>query len=530
VLENTASKREEIPAFETIVSYLEHFAKTKPDADAAIQEGATLSYAELYEKVLQCGNALKAFGIRPGDRIATLAPPSLDFWITFLGTLSVGAIWIGLNPRYQKGEMAYVLNDAKPRLLFARAQIDGRDYGPMIEELQNEIGCIEKIVALDGTQDALAQFSAMEQEESNFAGLWPDANGDQGAFIVYTSGSTGKPKGALLTHRGMILSSRTTLAIWQFSSLRVLNNLPINHVGCVGDISCFALIGGGAIAFAERYDPEGSLKLIQNERLTMWGQVPTMFQMSLATGAVPRYDLSSLELITWEGSAAPVDLVRSLLEICPTLATAYGLTETIGCVTFTPPTNDVDLLASSAGFPVPDYDFRIADENGGVVAKGEEGEIQVRGEFVMSCYWNNPEATARTKTSDGWFRTGDIGMERQDGAISIVGRLSDMYKSGGYNVYPREVESVLESCPGVAMAAVIGVPDPLYDEVGHAYLLTTSDVPPSEADIDAICRAQLSNYKVPKAYFVLRDLPMLPIGKIDKKQLKADAIQKRSQQ
>jgi acyl-CoA synthetase (AMP-forming)/AMP-acid ligase II len=289
----------------------------------------------------------------------------------------------------------------------------------------------------------------------------------------------------------------------------------------VGDITIDTLVPGGTIIFQEQFDPDAMLSAIEPERITLFGHVPTVLQLLVNH---PRFDLvdwSSVELIIWEGAAAPAELIRRLQAKCPNLANAYGMTETVGSVTFTFDTTDLDVLANSIGWPVPEYGVRVADETHQPVPPGATGEIQVNGDFVTLGYWNRPDATPDLFTPDGWLRTGDLAVLRPDGAYRLIGRLKEMFKSGGYNVYPREIELVLERHPDVAMAAVVGVPDPLYQEVGHAFVMVHPGRQPTPEALEAHCRAELANYKVPKRFVVAAELPMLPIGKIDKRKLVA---------
>lgn len=223
----------------------------------------------------------------------------------------------------------------------------------------------------------------------------------------------------------------------------------------------------------------------------------------------------------------PAEIIARLLTICPRLATNYGMTETSSAITVVEPTSDVEVLANSVGFPFPGVEVRVVDEAGRLAAPGDSGEIQTRSAMNFLGYWRKPEATAAAFTSDGWFRTGDLGVWRADRRLKVVGRMKEMYKSGGYNVYPREIECVLESHPAVALAAVVAAPDPLWQEVGVAYVAPR--VPVTAADLEAHCRERLANYKVPKRIVIEPDLPLLPIGKVDKRALaeRAQAVDQR---
>ncbi len=274
----------------------------------------------------------------------------------------------------------------------------------------------------------------------------------------------------------------------------------------------------------EKFDASECLSLIANEKITCWLSVPTAFQLCLAHPDFDKYDLSSVQLIVWGGASAPKSLLRKLLEICPQLSTSYGQTESVGSLTFVRPCSDIELLSVSVGQPVSEYDVRIVDTNGYEVAQGETGEIQAKGDFIMRGYWNNPEATAEA-IKDDWLCTGDLAIQDADSHYHLVGRLKEMFISGGYNVFPLEIEQVLESHPAVAMAAVVSVPDELFSEVGHAWVLREPGTAVTVDELSGFCREQLANYKVPKAILIRGELPMLPIGKLDRRALKERSVQ-----
>jgi acyl-CoA synthetase (AMP-forming)/AMP-acid ligase II len=302
----------------------------------------------------------------------------------------------------------------------------------------------------------------------------------------------------------------------------IVCNLPIDHVGALGNICATALVTGSTIVFQERFDAAGVLGLIERERVTYWGAAPTMFLLSVNTPEWRTADLSSLHKIIWSGGAAPIALIRALASRCSNLVTSYGMTETVGEVTFSDPADDLDTLSVTIGRPEPRYEVQIVRDDGSQCDEDEEGEIVVRGDFIMRGYMNEAEATAATIDPNGWLHTGDVARRRSDGCYVLVGRKTDMYKSGGYNVYPREVELALEEHPAVHQAGVVAVKDDTWGSVGHAFVLAD----PSEVraeDLDTFVRERLANYKVPKRFTITPDLPMLPIGKLDKKALKASA-------
>ena len=498
-------------SLETLDSCVRWWAAHHPLREAAVLDETRWSYAALDAAIEGLARAMLAAGAGKGDRIATLAPPGLDFLASYLAATRIGAIWVGLNPKYRLEELAHVIGDAEPCLILARAH-------PDLDALR---GLCTRLIAIEDTADYRAFHEAGSAlDDAAVAAAADTVTGDDPAVLVYTSGSTGKPKGAILGHRAITLFARGQNAIWPLSPLRVLNYFPINHVGCLNDILAPALVGGGTCVFMEQFDTRRSLELMQDEAITFWASVPSVFQMQLALPDFADFDLSAVQLIVWEGAAMPSETIARLGTICPQRATNYGMTETTSAITVMPPCGDEELLATSVGHPFPGVAVRLADAEGRPVAPGAAGEVQARSALNCLGYWRNPEATDAAFTADGWFRTGDLAEQRPDGAYRLVGRIKEMFKSGGYNVYPREVETVLEAHPAVTVAAVIGVPDPVWDEVGIAFI--EGDAAPET--LAAWCRERLANYKIPKHFHIEAALPLLPIGKIDKPALRGRAL------
>ena len=490
-----------------------------PHSDAAIGPGRSLTYAGLLAEIDACAATLIAGGVRVGDRIATLAPPGLDFLVTFLASASVGAVWTGLNPRYTDPELDRIVARIEPALVFAANAVEGRDYGPWMSALPGSI----RVVKLDGAP--LARTESFAEFVATGRGLSPEVfrarlaavDGHEPCLMVFTSGSTGEAKGVMISQAALVGTSLVQLREWDVQPLRVLNNLPINHIGCVGDLTCYALLGGGALIFQPRFAPHMIADVIAAHRVTVWGQVPTMFQMTLDSPDFDPTKLHSLKLIFWGGAHAPAGLVARLRPLAPCLATSWGQTETVGSVTFATAGAGRSDSLDTVGPPVAPYEVRIID------AKGEPGqtagEIEVRSPFAASGFWRDPAATAAAVSSDGWRRTGDIGAFTERGELRLIGRVHDVFKCGGYNVYPKEIEDVLTAMEPVIEAAVIGVPDALYGAVAFAYVRLSAGA--EEEALRAQARERLANYKVPRRIVFLDELPRLPIGKIDKQALQA---------
>jgi len=517
------------PEFTLISDYVYYYADTLPKRDALVFGNLRIDYAGFAKRVRQCARALLAAGIRKGDRVAMLSTPRPEFLTALLATADVGAIWVGLNPRARIEEMRHIIGDSRPKIIISMTGFEDRSYLPDIMTLSEEFDFVERIITLGGVvegtvklDDFLDRGNRIDSREHEDARNVVDALDP--AMIVYTAGTTGRPKGALLKHYGLVCRPRANFLHRYTDHQKMICNLPINHVGGVATTCCVTYIGGGTIYFMERFDPAGVLALIQKEGITHWCAVVTMFQLTVSLPDFHDYDLTSLEWIIWGGAPMPKTLIHKLGSCGAKLGTQYGMTETVGPVSLTDPEADVDILAETVGRLDSSIEMRIVDQSGRICQPGKEGEIQVRHNSVMSDYLNQPGDTKETFTPGGFFKTGDVGILRPDGNLRLVGRIKEMFKSGAYNVYPREIELAIESHPAVALAAVIGVPDDVYQEVGHAFILAGPDRKLSEDEMRDWCRRKLSNYKVPKRFFILEELPLLPIGKIDKQALKKNVI------
>ncbi|MDE0155993.1 MAG: class I adenylate-forming enzyme family protein [Gammaproteobacteria bacterium] len=514
-----------------ITDYLYLHAETMPGKEAVGIGESMQSYADLRESVEKCARALLALGIRKGDRVATLSPPHPDYFIILLATTMIGGVWLGLNPRYSRAELEHVIADAEPSVIFARTRIDKRRYRDELHSICGSVRSVKQLIVLgsDFTHPPDISYSAFLLHGNNvgatdLAAAQSSVRSMDAAFLVYTSGTTGKPKGAVLHHYGAIRHSHVQVSLRSPGAVRMINPYPINHIAGIIACSVYCLVTGGTGYYLEKFDPEAVLRTIEEKRISVWGGVPVMLQKVLDHPDFSTTDLSSIKEISCSGGTASKPLLERLIqEICPAVTTMYALTEAAGAVTAIPSTNDVDLLAESVGKPLDDCEFRLVDERGEEVRKGEPGEILIRGPFIMKEYWRLPEATGQAIDDEGWLHTKDVAVKRDDGNIILVGRLSDMYKSGGYNVYPKEIEQALEAHPAVNLACVVGVPDPVYGEVGHAFVTLAPGQTAAEQILLDHCRRYLANYKIPKQVVIETSLPLLPNNKPDKRRLKQTA-------
>lgn len=522
----------EMTKFRLIGDYLHLWAREAPNREALVLNQIRWSYGQFQERVLACARALINAGVSKGDRVLFLSTPRPEFMIIYLAATEIGAVCGGLSPKSQLEEYRHRLSDSKPTVLLSLLRSGDRDFTPDLTSLMKGNPQIRRLVTLNGQIPGLSTSfedflkEGREVPLETYQRARAGVRTEDPAMIVFTSGTTGKPKGALLSHQSLINGFAGAQTYIRLSSpLRIICHLPINHIGAAGQIATFALIAGGGIYFLESFSAEETLELVQKEHINILGQVPTQFEMQLALPNFAEYDLSSVEEILWSGAPASKSMVEKLSgSVKARLGTNYGATETSGPVTWTGPEAAPEDLYKTVGRPTHCFEFKIADGQGRPVQAGETGEICIRGSVFLG-YMNNEEATREVFDLEGWLHTGDLGVCDPKGNIRLVGRLKEMFKSGGLNVYPREIEDLLENHPGIAKAAVIGVPDPLYQEVGWAFILPRPGTKMNEAELKAYCLDQVSRYKIPKRFIFREEFPLLTTGKIDKKDLQRQAAE-----
>jgi acyl-CoA synthetase (AMP-forming)/AMP-acid ligase II len=506
----------------TLAELLARRAAEQPDATAVVDGELRLSNAELQQRVQATARALIAAGVAPGDRVATLAPPSADFWITFLAAGSIGAMWQGLNPKYQRNEYAYLLGDAKPKVVFARTEFDGRHYLDELRALSDArtvfVALGEQALGIEhpfvATGRAVSSLELHRREQA--------VREEDPAVIVYTSGTTGQPKGAMLSHRAIVQTALTHVrAIGEGLDCTVCP-APINHVGALNNVCMVVFAAGGRIVFVPKVDFALLAAATAREKPSYLVGSPTAWAMMLA---LPGFSFEAYrglyQVIVFGGAATPLAHVRELRKSGARLSSVYGQTETTGMVTYTRFDAPDEVVAETIGRPVDGMELRIATPEGQPVPAGEVGEIQMRGISVMSGYFNRPEATAEAFTADQWLKTGDLGVRRADGEVAFAGRLKEMFKSGGYNCYPVEIELAICEHPDVAQAAVVAVPHDTFQEVGHAFVVAHPGRQVDPKAVDAFLRERIAHYKVPKTWTVVPALATLPNGKVDKRAMRA---------
>ena len=513
--------------------FVERWGRERPDHEALVFGEQRVTWGDCLERMNMAAKAFLAAGVEKGDRVALLSMGRPEFITTYMAAGKVGAVWLGMSPKFTLDELTFLVGNSAPKVLVTVAEFMGQDLQPVVRGLMERCPSLAKVLVIGGAWDGADNFVAYCNEPrpeldqvlaQRAAGVTPDDE----ALLMYTSGSTGKPKGVVHTHRSIVENIKVEVEGFHMAGeTRMLMHFPINHVAADVEVAVAMIMRGGTLIIMDKFDPAGSLEVIEKERVTSIGQIPAMFLMQFRDPSFSPAKLASVRQYIWAGSAAPRLMIEVLGQICratgATMFTGYGSTEVCGFVTYTEPGDDLETLASTAGKIAPQFELKIVGPDRKELPRGEVGEIAVRGPFLMKGYFQDPEATARVIDADGWYYTSDLARLDERGYIHIAGRSSEMFKSGGENIYPREVEDVIEAHPAVLMSAVISVPDEVYQELGWAFVMTRPGQETDEETLRAHCKEKLANFKVPRRIFVRPMLPLLPTGKIDKGALRQEA-------
>lgn len=483
-------------------------ATAEPEREALVFGNQRLSYAALGSRAAQLALRLRRYGLAAGDCIAVLTTPRPEALVSMLAAWSLGLTWVGLSPRYRRAEQRHVLIDSGARVMLSMTRFGEHDLEPDLASHESECGL--KILRF-GPEFDLHDTSAT-LDADRFDAWIP-------AVIVYTSGTTGRSKGALISHAGLAFRACTMLEDrFEALSVRTLVDLPLNHIGALSGGVAHALVAGGTLVLRERFDAGATLDLIAAEKLNLLGLVPSMASALVAHPAFAASDLSSLRFVIWgAGPLQETDLRALLKKTAARFSTQYGMTETNGPICYTPPTREIEPLLAGVGRPDARLVLRIVGSDGRALACGEEGEVQVKHPHPFLGYLGDVEASDAAFTADGYLRTGDLALLREDGVLVFRGRSKEMFKSGGFNVYPREVELALEQHPCVKAVAVIAQPDTKWGQVGHAFVELAGSSTPQE--LKQWCDERLANYKIPRAFTMLAQLPRTGVEKIDRRAL-----------
>ena len=499
--------------------------------------GRVWNYQQFSEEVDAVARALHAIGVRCGDRVALWLPNCPEIQFLFFAVIKIGALAVPLNTRYRANELEFALKHSGARFLFGCARTATTDYDAILAEVLRPATAGGASIAFTGVP-GLAAVVMLGDARLSGSAAWESfrANGEaalptpvetqirpsDAAMMMFTSGTTGRPKGVLLNHAGLRLC-HDRARIMELDDRDVqLTYLPLFHIYAIGYSVIMSMMCGASQVLMEFFRGDEALRLIEQHRVTAIHGFEAHFADLLAAQAKARRDISSLRTASF---ATGADSVRPLAErvqteLCPTAA-SYGLTELWGGITITGPHATLSQRCEASGLPQPGIEVRIVDvDSGAVLPHGTVGEIQVRSYARLIEYYQDPAATAAALDEEGWFRTGDAGLLREDGHLRYFSRYKDMLKVGGENVAPAEIEELICKLAGVRAAAVVGQKSERLQEVPVAFVVTSADEPPTEASILEFMRGKIARFKLPARIVFVDELPMTSTGKVQKEVLR----------
>ena len=512
-----------------IGSVLSKAAKASPNQRAVIYGDLVRSYQQLNERANQLASSLHQIGVRQGDRVAILQRNCPEILESLFGIFKAGAIAVPINARLHPKEYAYILEDSGTTAL-----IFTDDFSAGLDSTRPDLGAVKSFICVGECPDWATRYETFLQGGSaDFTEI--DCKPDELAWLFYTSGTTGKPKGAMVTHANLqFMTDHYPGEVYDITPQDVIMHAgPMTHGSGLWAIPITAAAGTHLVPQSASFDPDHIFSLIQKHHLTKIAFIaPTMITMLLNSSSVANYDTSSLRFIGYGGSPMYVeDLKRAINQWGPVLCQIYGQGETPMTISMLSPDDhreaneDAHLQRrlSSAGRIRQGIVVSVLNEQDEELKAGEVGEISIRGQSVMSGYWNRPKETEEV-FKNNWYHTGDLGKIDHDGFVYLLDRKKELIISGGANIYPRELEEVLLLHPGVLEVAVIGIPDRLWGESVMAVIRPRAGHKVQEAELLDLCREHLAGYKKPRFIRFMSDLPKSGYGKILKRELRASIL------
>ncbi len=478
--------------------------------------GLSYSWRDIDRATAMVANLLGSLDIPPASRIAVQVEKSVEAVVLYLATLRAGHVFLPLNTAYQSAEIDYFVTNAEPAVVVCSPA----NFG-WVSKIAFKAGTQHVFTLSDDRTGSLLERAAHCSDQHTVVARGPDDL----AAILYTSGTTGRSKGAMLSHNNLLSNARVLKDYWGWKPGDVLiHALPIFHVHGLFVALHGALLNGSKLLWMSKFDPRRAIAWMQ--QATVFMGVPTLYVRMLGESGLTREATAHMRLFISGSAPLLVETFKAWQERTGhTILERYGMSET-AMLTSNPYAADArfagqtERRGGTVGFPLPGVELRVQGDDGKALPVGEIGGIQVRGPNIFKGYWRMPEKTAEEFTADGFFKTGDVGKVDDRGYVTIVGRSKDLIISGGYNVYPAEIEGYINDMPGVAESAVIGVPHPDFGEVGVAVVIPKPGAKLDGDQIIAALKAQLANFKIPKRCFVVAELPRNTMGKVQKNLLR----------
>ena len=487
---------------------LDQVAIEVADAGAA---AAAYTWRDLDRGTAMLANLLDSLGLPAGSRVAVQTEKSVEALMLYLAVLRAGLVYLPLNTAYQAGEIEYFIGNAEPAVVVCAPK-----HFAWVSRIAFSAGTAH-VFTLGETRDGSLLERAAHHSDQHTPAV---KQADDLAAILYTSGTTGRSKGAMLSHGNLLSNALTLKDFWDWQPGDVLiHALPIFHVHGLFVASHGALLNGSKMIWFSKFDPRAAIARMAGATLMMG--VPTLYVRMLAEPTLTRAATAHMRLFISGSAPLLVETFDSwIARTGHTLLERYGMSETVMLTSNPCRATDGPRRRGTVGPALPGVGLRVVGDAGGPCPAGEIGQIQVRGPNVFAGYWRLPEKTLEDFTADGWFKTGDVGRVEPDGYLTLVGRSKDLVISGGYNVYPAEVEAVINELPGVAESAVIGAPHADFGEAVVALVVARPGATLDAAALIAHLKTRIANFKVPKHLFVVDDLPRNAMGKVQKNLLR----------
>lgn len=498
-----------------------------PERDFMIFERAGLSYERAGSRIDRMAHTLAGLGVVKGTRVGMLSVNCPQYIEAYFAAAKTGAIFVPLNFRAKADELSYMINRAEVKILFV-----GDRYVDMVREILPDLAGLETCITIDGPEEGMLDYEGQiaAAPDDEFFGEIED---EDITILMFTSGTTGRPKAVPLTHESFssYILENVEPADPEIEEKNVLT-VPLYHIAGIQAVLA-AVYGGRTLILMRQFEINEWLETVQREKANRAMLVPTMIKQIIDFPDFKKYDLSSLEIITYGAAAMPFEVIKKAIQMFPgaSFINAFGQTETGSTITTLGP-EDHDIsgteeerekklkrLSASIGRPLPDVEVRIIDETGNPVGANVVGEIVARGQRIMSGYWQDEVKTAQAFTSDGWLRTSDMGYMDEDGYIFLAGRADDLIIRGGENISPREVEGVLLDHPKIRDVAVIGVPSEEWGQEPRAIVVLGEGEAATAAEIIEFSRAKLASFKRPRSVIFVDSLPRSALGKLSRKML-----------
>jgi fatty-acyl-CoA synthase len=502
-----------------------------PNKPFLLYRGKTITYQELDQISDKLAYSFLRIGIKRGDNIAIIALNQPEWLYAYFAASKIGAGLVALNVRYRESELEYMLNNSKATALICLKEFGGFSYSDFFYNFREKVPTVKKYIFIGGQGfkesigfESLLEKNGKNESESKILTRAMDmVEETDTVMIVYTSGTTGKPKGVMLTNKSILASGSAQAEHFKFTGNDLMiGSLPLNHVGGITCTITASLVSGGTVVLVPSFHPKEVLEATDKHKVTIFAGVPTMYVMVLNYSDFKKYDLSSVRMCIVGGSNVEPQLCQDISKNFPNarVMNLYGLSETSGACVLSRLDDGIEKVSESIGVVIDNFKVKVVDDKRQELPTGEIGELAFKGDCVAKGYFGLEEETRESFGLDGWLYTGDVGYLDEDGYVYLKGRKKEMYIQGGFNVYPAEIENLLIKHPKVAVAAGIGVPDPVFGEVGRFYIIPKEGMEVTEDELMKYCREKLADYKVPKQFVFVKELPLTPAGKINKSLIK----------